>query len=123
MTWNSFKPHGRHQVHALVMLLAGLAASAVIYLTSGTPVENDMVNEFAQSKRYLHDLELYGGKANLMASEFLSWFNGLWHGRALSGTVAFLTIVISLGYYFLAKLQSLHHSSDAEEEERHHDPR
>ena len=49
------------------------------------------------SKIYLHDLATYGGKAAVLANEFRYWLVGLWHGKALAFTIAFITILIS--YY------------------------
>lgn len=51
---------------------------------------------------YKHDLELYGGKLNVLADQFMRWFAGLWHGRSLAFTVACITVVISLVFFFVA---------------------
>ncbi len=96
------------------MLLVGLASSVVVYLTAGTP-ENSMVDEYEGSKRFMHDLELYGGKANVIAYKFTHWFDGLWHGHALAFTIAFLTVVISVGYYLIASRLSAHSGDSADE--------
>jgi len=37
------------------------------------------------SKMYQRDLELYGGKAAVLADEFWRWFVTLWHGTRLAG--------------------------------------
>jgi len=54
------------------------------------------------SKKYLRDLELYGGKANVLATEFRLWLVGLWQGKSLAFTVAFITILISLVFFYAA---------------------
>jgi hypothetical protein len=54
------------------------------------------------SKKYLRDLELYGGKANVLTDEFRRWFIGLWHGESLAFTVACITIVICIGFFYAA---------------------
>jgi len=59
-----------------------------------------------QNKMFLHDLELYGGKANVLAAEFRGWFVGLWQGRNLAFTVAVLTILSVLALRFFARLAS-----------------
>lgn len=51
---------------------------------------------------YLHDLELYGGKANLLADELMRWFAGLWHGESLAYTIGCITIFLSFGLAFVA---------------------
>lgn len=55
-----------------------------------------------ESKSYRRSLELYGGKANLLASEFTQWFSGLWHGRSLGITVACITAFLCVLLLFLA---------------------
>jgi hypothetical protein len=54
------------------------------------------------SKMYIHDLEVYGGKANVLADEFRRWFDSLWQGKSLASTVACITIFISFGLAFVA---------------------
>lgn len=38
-------------------------------------------------------MELYGGKANILAAERLDWVQSLWHGRRLAMTVACATVL------------------------------
>lgn len=54
------------------------------------------------TKRYLRDLEMYGGKANILATQFRRWFGGLWQGRPLAGTLAALTVLLAGGFWFAA---------------------
>jgi hypothetical protein len=91
-----------------VILLVGLGSAVVIYLT----VPNNSADIAAyeaeggylypispeDSKAYLRNLELFGGKTNVLAREFIRWFDGLWHGKSLAFTVAFITILISVGF-------------------------
>jgi hypothetical protein len=56
------------------------------------------------SKKYLRDLELYGGKANVLGDEFMRWFVGLWHGKSLAFTIACISIFISSGVFYAANL-------------------
>jgi hypothetical protein len=106
----------RYQLVTILMLLAGLGSAAVIYLTAGSPDESSMVSDFEGSKRYVHDLELYGGKANVIADKFARWFDGLWHGQSLAFTVAFLTVVIAVGYFLVASRLVDHAEYDAAHE-------
>ena len=88
-----------HQLTAL-LLAAGLAATALIHaLTPPTP-PNPLGYEATDSKKYLRDLELYGGKVNVLATEFMGWWNDRWHGRNLAVTVAVLTLVGAGGFAF-----------------------
>jgi len=103
----------RLYIIAVVMLLAGLTGAGIIYLSVekdsvsflGYDVEWGTVNPIypEDSKLYKHNLELYGGKANVLASEFRQWFVGLWHGKSLAFTVASITVAISTGVFFIAR--------------------
>ena len=54
------------------------------------------------SKQYLRSMELYGGKANVLADEFRRWFVGLWQGKSLAFILACTTIIISGGFFYAA---------------------
>ena len=83
------------------ILAVGFAAAVAVFVLAGARPE-DPLNEQLTSKKYLHDLEVYGGKANVLAAEFRDWFAGLWYGRSLAGTIAVLTVVAALAYRFFA---------------------
>jgi len=113
MKWKTTNLQTRLYLISAIILLVGLSISIWIYLTA----DNDSRRFFGyeivggnayliapeNSKMYVHDLELYGGKANVLADEFMSWFVGLWHGKSLAFTVACITIFISLGFFFVAR--------------------
>ena len=109
-------PLKRYQLVTILMLIAGMGSAVVIYMTAGSSDESALVSEFEESKRYMHDLELYGGKANVIANKFMHWFVGLWHGQALAFTVAFLSVVISFSYFLVARQLASHSASDAAHE-------
>ncbi len=54
------------------------------------------------SKQYQRSMELYGGKANVLADEFRRWFGGLWHGKSLAVIIAATAILISFGCFYAA---------------------
>jgi hypothetical protein len=83
-----------------IILLVGLGSAALIYLTTENDSDSGLV--YNDSKMYIHDLELYGGKANMLADEFRQWFVGLWHGKSLAFTVACISIFVSFGFFFVA---------------------
>jgi hypothetical protein len=95
-----------------IILLVGLGSAVLIYMTAenysggvlGYEIVGGSVYPIApeDSKKYIHDLTLYGGKAAVIADEFNRWFVGLWHGKSLAFTVACITIFISLGFFFVA---------------------
>lgn len=86
------------------VLAGGFLAAVVIYVAAGPEPENSPGYDPMQNKMFLHDLELYGGKANVLAAEFRDWFAGLWQGRNLAFTVAALTILFVLALRFFARL-------------------
>jgi hypothetical protein len=89
---------------AAAVLAVGFAASIAIYLTARPEAENPLGYDPMQTKTYLHDLELYGGKANVLAAEFREWFTGLWQGRNLAFTLAVITVLVALAIRFVAAL-------------------
>ena len=96
-----------------IILLVGLASAVLIYESSGDRSGSVLGYEDANgsvypvspedSKQYLRGLELYGGTANLLADELRRWFVGLWHGKSLAFTVAFITILVSSGVFYVAR--------------------
>lgn len=96
-------PHARLRVGTLAILIIGFATAIVIFLTAQPPSENPLGYDPLDTKKYLHDLEVYGGKANLLAVEFREWFDSLWHGKQLAFTVAVITVITVLVFRFLAR--------------------
>lgn len=98
-----------------IILLAGLGIALLVHLTAG-PSQSNWGYDLAggsyypinpeDSKLYRHDLELYGGKAGLLADGIRRWFVGLWQGKALAKTVAWISIFISAVLFYGAKLFS-----------------
>ncbi len=94
---------------ALVILIVGLTAAAIVYVTAKNAPGNALGYEQGNgaiypvmpedSKSYQRSLEMYGGKANLLADSIRRWFDGLWHGKRLAFTIAVLVIVTSLGIF------------------------
>ena len=87
-------------VVSALILAAGLAVSAAVYVTVGSVPESPLGSGF-ETKEYLRELETYGGTANVLAAEFMQWFDGLWRGRQLAFTVAVITAIVSF-FVFLA---------------------
>ena len=78
-----------------LILVAGLACAAVLYVTAPPPSGDAGGQRPDESKKYLREMEVYGGKANLLATDLRQWFETLWHGRPLAFTVAFLTLLLA----------------------------
>jgi hypothetical protein len=95
------KPITRCYLNTCIILLVGWTCSIVIYLTAEEIAENPFA-EFENSKRFTNSVERMGGKTALLANEISKWFNGLWHGESLAYTIAFITFIIAVVYYFIA---------------------
>ena len=79
-----------------LILISGIGAALAIYVSAARRPSPSTGYELEESKQYLRDMEVYGGKANEMASEFRHWFATLWQGRNLAFTIAFLTVLLAL---------------------------
>jgi hypothetical protein len=76
--------------------VAGFGSALAIYLTAAVAPANPLGYEPGDSRRYLREMEVYGGRANVVAGEIREWFGSLWHGRRLAGTVVFMTLLLLL---------------------------
>jgi hypothetical protein len=95
------------------ILLIGLVSAVAIYFTADSGPDGEAGYEVAgkfiypslneRSKKYQHDLELYGGKAAVLADDFNRWFDGLWRGQTLAVTVAVLSALTAFGVFVAAR--------------------
>jgi hypothetical protein len=102
----------------VVLLALGFGGALAIYLTAQPVVVDPLLGDPMSSKRYLRELRVIGGQGNVVASEFMDWFAGLWHGRALAGTVVALTVGVVLIFRFVAS----HPGPGADQPARGDDP-
>jgi hypothetical protein len=96
-----------------IILLVGFGTAIFIYQTADSDSTGALGYQILggtvypimpeNSKIYKHDLELYGGKAAVLADEFRRWFIGLWQGKSLAFSIAVITIFISLSGFFTAR--------------------
>jgi hypothetical protein len=96
-----------------IILLAGLGSAVLIYREAmSDPISGpdyEVIGGFVypaggeNSKKYTHDLQLFGGNAAVLSDEFMRWFSGLWQGTSLAYTVAFITACISFVVFIIAK--------------------
>ncbi|MGZ3940374.1 MAG: hypothetical protein ACXVBK_16505 [Flavisolibacter sp.] len=97
---------------SVIILLGGLGSAILIYRTAedtpygvlgyeegGGTVYPVMPED---SKQYLRGLELYGGKANVLMDQLRRGFMGLWHGKTLAFTIAFITFITSFALFYTA---------------------
>ncbi len=102
---------GRRRLIAAAILLAGFGSALVIYFTAAPTPPNPLGYEPEDTKKYLREMEVYGGKANVLASEFRKWFDSLWQGRQLAVTVVCLTLLLL--FFFLFASTPLQPEDDA----------
>jgi len=96
-----------------LILLVGLVTAVYIYQSAGMDAGGELGYQIIggtvypimpqNTKIYRHDLEVYGGKAAVLADDFRRWFIGLWHGKSLAFTIAVITIFISFVGFFTAR--------------------
>jgi hypothetical protein len=96
------KLQARLRVAGAVILFAGLAAAALVYRSAVTDYDSAYVRMLNNTKKNEYDMELIGGKANILASELRDWFGSLWRGKGLARTLAVLSIGGSLACFFVA---------------------
>ena len=89
----------------IASLVVGFASAIVIYFVAGPAPSNPLGYEPLQTKSYVHELELVGGKANVMAEQFRNWFVSLWQGKQLAVTVAILTVFAAALFRRIARPQ------------------
>ena len=95
-----------------IILLVGLGSAGLIYQRAGNDPYGALGYEGADgtiypimpenSKLYRHNLEVYGGKFNVIMDDFRRWFVGLWQGKSLALIIACTTIIISLAFFYAA---------------------
>ncbi len=115
-------------IAGIIILLAGLGGAVAVYVNTDSgddeTAEYEVVGKNVypgmqlKSKKYVHDLELYGGKAAVLADEITRWFEGLWHGRTLAYTVAVLSGITSLGLFAVAHYLSGVNTADESENDK-----
>ena len=102
MSWTVMRRRTRFDI-IRAMVLVGLTSAVAVYFTAADPADNALGSLQDTSKVYRRTLEMVGGTANLVASDITDWVAGLWHGRALAGTLAVLTLVLAYGFYLITE--------------------
>jgi len=96
---------------AVGILVVGLSVSVVVFAMTPPDADEEYVGVYVtsihNSKKHLLELERIGGKAAVVAAELSDWFDTLWRGRRLAGTLAVLSVGASLLCFLAAKLPPL----------------
>jgi hypothetical protein len=125
MKWKDLNKSLRLNIIGAIILLVGLSSATLIYLNAGKNSSGVLGYEAGDgavypinpedSKQYLRDLELYGGKANVLMDQFRRWFEGLWQGKSLAFIIAGTTIIVSFGLFYVANYLIPFINSDVQE--------
>ncbi len=111
MKWKNINLRASLYILSALILLVGAASAVMIYRAAMNDSNSDAGYEVIggfiypsseNSKKYVHDLQLYGGNAAVLADEFMRWLAGLWHGTSLAFTVAFIALFISFVVFVAA---------------------
>ncbi|MCK9375570.1 MAG: hypothetical protein M0P73_05410 [Syntrophobacterales bacterium] len=112
MNWKILNQRTWLNLISAIILLVGLGSAALIYQRADNTPYGALGYESADgtiypimpedSKMYRHNLEVYGGKLNVMMDDFRRWFSGLWQGKSLAFMVACITLVIAFGFFYAA---------------------
>ncbi len=103
---------------SIIILLVGLCGALLIYLAAGEAPDSTADYEIVSSKMYIRELQRFGGKAAVLFDEFNRWFAGLWQGKSLAITVAWISIFVSLGLFLFARSLSEPDSNIGREDNR-----
>jgi hypothetical protein len=116
MNWQILKQRSYLNLIGAIILVAGWGSAALLYQrASNVPygsfgyeiVDGTVYPVMPQdSKMYVHNLELYGGKFNVIMDDFRRWFEGLWHGKSLAVMIGVIALIIAGGFFYAANYTS-----------------
>lgn len=90
----------------------GLIAAVIVFFTAQPAEEFPLGYDPLTNKKNILELERLGGRANVMAAQLTQWWNGLWHGRTLAGTLVVLTLLVAFAFWVMATLPPLDDHTD-----------
>jgi hypothetical protein len=96
------------------ILTLGIGMAIVLYMTAAPLPPYPLGYDPFTSKKYVRELELYGGKINLLAVELRQWLASLWRGKALAYTIAVLTLILSSLLWFIGSRAASPRETQAE---------
>ena len=112
MKWKIPDPKTCLHLVSVIVLLVGLGTSVSIYRTAEDSSDEVLGYEIIDgqaypvmpedSKVYLRNLQRYGGKEMVLLDDLRRGFAGLWHGKSLAFTLAFITFLVSFAAFFIA---------------------
>ena len=129
MNWKILNRRTRLNLISAIILVVGLGSATLIYQRAHNTPYGALGYESVDgiiypimpedSKIYRHNLEVYGGKLNVMMDDFRRWFVGLWQGKSLAVIIGCATLMISFGFFYAAHYQPPDFKSDVYHENNH----
>jgi len=107
-----FPLHVRFYLAGIIVLIAGLASAALIFISTADYTGGELEYEITHSKSYEFQLERIGGKSAVMGVELTQLLGSLWHGKRLALSVAFLSIGFAMVCFWLADYFSIQSRRD-----------
>ena len=104
--------HLRWLAYAVVII--GIGSAVFLYATAVPPPQPLGYDPFA-SKKYVRELELYGGKINVLAVEFRQWCASLWRGKPLAYAIALLAVLLASLLWRMGSLAASHRDTQVEQ--------
>ncbi|MBI5522786.1 MAG: hypothetical protein HY910_09170 [Desulfarculus sp.] len=99
-----------------LVLAVGLAGAAWVYaaaLRAESEAQSDpqgavLLMSPEYSKKFLRDLEVYGGKANVLMFKFRAWLEGLFRGKPLAFIIAGLSLLVAGALFYSGRQRDGH---------------
>jgi hypothetical protein len=88
------------------IVTAGILLALVLYRAAQNAAPAPFDLEPTDSKAYLRQVEMMGGKANVLASSMRLWFTGLWQGTHLAFTVFWISVLLAAGFWVFTTRKS-----------------
>jgi hypothetical protein len=88
----------------LVLLITGVVAGATIYFRTPADDSPAILGIDIRTNRQRNQLERMGGTSYVLMSDFSDWFDSLWRGRRLGGTIGVLSVIGFLACRGLARV-------------------
>ena len=95
-------------------LILGLLSAVFLYVTASPPPQHPLEYDPFASKKYVRDLEIYGGKINVIVVKFRQSLHKLWQGKNLAYTIAFLTVLVASLCWYMGSHAASHLETHAE---------
>jgi len=104
------------------IFILGIGVAIVLYVTASPPPDYPLGYDPFDSKKYLRELEVYGGKINILAVQFRQWLASLWRGKPLAYIIACLTLIVAALFWFLGSYAASDRDTHADKPPAPSDP-